>query len=337
MIAIWKLADAISNEKHCHERRGMLLPWHCDHHRKAMADSPPKPGANLPAESARTGAALEQEYPGWIRQFDVPSAAGLAAMTKSVATMTSPPRVSVILTGNGTALGTAAERAATIASLNRQIYPHWQLLMPLGAGKPDLPAAKVRALASSSFSAALAQAEGHFVTFVEAGDTLPPYALYAMIQAAAAKSGIFYSDEDEIETGATRCRPYFKPDWNYDLFLAQDYASRLAMVPAGLVRGLGRGMPSRRAVYDLILQVLAATPALAVHHLPQVLYHRHPRPKLSDTEVLLMRRSVEEHLQPVRRQLSQVRTRSCGPSPGGCRRHLRASRSSSPPATALNF
>ena len=267
-----------------------------------MAESLPIFTAKAPPQAAKAPAGLEEEYGRWIETFDTPSRETLCAMAATAANLNDPPLVTVILTGNGATIGSGAERSATIASLNQQTYRHWQMLIPIGSDEPDPPGAKVRALPSAAFGAAIDEARGRYVTFVEAGDKLPPQALQIMVEAAAKTPGLVYSDEDELDLKERkRCRPYFKPDWNYDLFLAQDFACRLAMLPTASVRGLGRGTASRRAVYDLILQLLAANPELPVHHVPRVLYHRRSAIKLAETEVQLMRRSVEEHVQALPR------------------------------------
>ena len=140
------------------------------------------------------------------------------------------------------------------------------------------------------------------MVFVEAGDILPPQALATMILAAPGGACLVYSDEDEIDPDGKRQNPYFKSSWNPDLFLSQDYACRLAMVRTADARDKGRGMPGRRAVYDLLLQVTSGLPESTIIRLPHVLYHRRAGLKLSTVESQLMRRSVEEHIRALPRR-----------------------------------
>ncbi|MGH8677402.1 MAG: hypothetical protein ACREUQ_03500, partial [Burkholderiales bacterium] len=82
---------------------------------------------------------------------------------------------------------------------------------------------------------------GAFVAPIRAGDMLHPAAL-ALLGAAieGARGPVFaYSDEDEIDSSCARRRPYFKSDWNPDLFLGQDYACRAVLASAGALMAAG--------------------------------------------------------------------------------------------------
>ena len=55
---------------------------------------------------------------------------------------------------------------------------------------------------------------------------------------------LIYSDEDKIDEDDKRYDPYFKPDWNPDLLLGQNYISHLSVFKTSLVKqlkGLSRG------------------------------------------------------------------------------------------------
>jgi hypothetical protein len=248
---------------------------------------------------ARDPRAAGEGYADWIRDFDTLDDEARKAIRRAVGRMAKRPLVSIVMTGKGKSLGGGERRAATTRSVLRQLYPEWELLVPLGSAPPaDGDDARVRILASTSFNAAIDQARGAYLCFVGSGDMIPPHALYCLL-AAAAESGcaLVYSDEDEVDPSGLRLNHHFKPDWDPDRFLGQDYACRLALLDARLAHGRGRGMPGRRAVYDLILQAIRREPRLAVGHVPHVLYHRRSDHGIGEAEGQAMRRSVEEHVQ----------------------------------------
>ena len=52
-------------------------------------------------------------------------------------------------------------------------------------------------------------------------DELSSHALFFVVDAINRypDANIFYSDEDKLDLDGTRVEPYFKPDWNPELFL----------------------------------------------------------------------------------------------------------------------
>ena len=242
-------------------------------------------------------------YADWIDNFDRPKPKDIEVIRAAISAMDVPPLISIIMTGNGTTIGTGPQRTATTGSVLGQIYHNWELLVPLGvAADQESSDPRIRVLASGSFNAAVAQARGEYLTFVGAGDTLPPHALFTLLSVTGNHPVLIYSDEDECDAAGLRQHPQFKPDWNPDLFLGQDYACRLALLSTAAASGLGRGRPSRRAVYDLILQVILRQPRLAIRHIPKILYHRHADEKMAEAEWTLVRRSLEEHVQALPRR-----------------------------------
>ena len=135
---------------------------------------------NVASDSAMTNKA-ELEYPKWVREFDTLSPESLHALTLAIQGLSSPPKITIVMVGNGSAIGSASERSRTLASIREQIYPHWEVVMPLGNSAPDPDDAQVRSLGVTSFNAALLAASGSYLTFIEAGDVIPAHALATMI------------------------------------------------------------------------------------------------------------------------------------------------------------
>jgi GT2 family glycosyltransferase len=102
---------------------------------------------------------------------------------------------------------------------------------------------------------------------------------------------LLYSDEDTLTIERERTEPYFKCDFNYELFLAQDFISPLAVYRRSLLQQVGglRAEHEAAPLYDLTLRLLEhlgigyVDPSQITHsivHIPRVLCHRAPTSKL---------------------------------------------------------
>ena len=86
-----------------------------------------------------------------------------------------------------------------------------------------------------------------------------------------------YSDEDRIDENGGRKNPYFKPDWNPDLFLSYPYnlVSHLGVYHASLVRqlnGFRQGYETAQE-FDLALRIIDKIEPSQIRHIPRILYH----------------------------------------------------------------
>jgi GT2 family glycosyltransferase len=174
--------------------------------------------------------------------------AGLPSVEQARAasnTWTQRPRISVIMTvRNGETVPEGLE------SLRKQAYENWELC------------------------AAVNQATGEYVSFMQETGTLSPLALYYV--AEAARQGAFdvlYSDEDSLDTERRRVLPIFKPDWSPDLLTSCMYMGHLLTIRRERLTQSG-GLSNEYAgahLRDLVLRL--ADEPLRVCHIPRVLYH----------------------------------------------------------------
>ena len=115
------------------------------------------------------------------------------------------------------------------------------------------------------------------MVLLDQDDELPVHCLY-MVAAAINKNrnlGIIYSDEDKIDENGNRFDPYFKTDWNKDLFYGQNLISHLGVYKLSLIRkirGFRVGYEGSQD-YDLCLRCVAKTQDSRIRHIPYVLYH----------------------------------------------------------------
>ncbi|MFL9990409.1 glycosyltransferase family 2 protein [Paraburkholderia sediminicola] len=129
---------------------------------------------------------------------------------------------------------------------------------------------------SASSNTALELAVGEFVGLLDHDDELHPLALYCVVEMINAHpdAALIYSDEDKISVDGVRSDPYFKCDFNYDLFLSQNMISHFGVYKTSIMKEVGgfrTGFEGSQD-YDLALRVLDHAGHHAVYHVPRALY-----------------------------------------------------------------
>jgi O-antigen biosynthesis protein len=130
---------------------------------------------------------------------------------------------------------------------------------------------------SACANTTLEMATGDWIVLMDHGDALSEHALYLVAEAISRDPSvaIIYSDEDHLDGQSRRSNPYFKPDWDYELFLGQNLINHLAAYRTSLARvagGFREGLEGAQD-WDFALRVLETSPDARVHHIPLVLYH----------------------------------------------------------------
>ncbi|MCB1754916.1 MAG: glycosyltransferase family 2 protein [Gammaproteobacteria bacterium] len=233
----------------------------------------------------------EVSYERWIRKYEVPLFSDRAAQQNEIDSFQSKPCISLIMPVYNT-----DERLLrdAIDSVQRQSYTDWQLCIADDAStaehvRPILEEfARQDGRISVTFSDtnkniamasndALALARGDFIAFLDHDDLLPGHALFAMVKAVNANPDgqIFYSDEDKIDLDGNRADPYFKPDWNQDLFYSYNYICHFTMLRRELLEqsgGFRKGFDGSQD-YDLLLRATKTAGFKNIVHVPHILYH----------------------------------------------------------------
>ena len=161
----------------------------------------------------------------------------------------------------------------SITSIERQLYAAWTVIESLndpGCGEYD------------------------FVVPVRAGDSLSKVALFRFAEAIQADSHatVLYGDQDELDPRGRRRRPWFKPGWNPEMFLAQDFLSAAVAIKRSVIlEFVGRDAPD---LHTLLLSA-TSTDNGAVVHVPHILCHVNPQPdeELSGARVEAVTRHVQ--------------------------------------------
>jgi glycosyltransferase involved in cell wall biosynthesis/LmbE family N-acetylglucosaminyl deacetylase len=126
-------------------------------------------------------------------------------------------------------------------------------------------------------NSALILATGEFVALLDHDDVLSKDALYWMAEAINRNplASVLYSDEDKIGLDGKRCDPYFKSDWNLELFLSQNMISHLGVYRRSLLVEVGGFRPGYEGSqdYDLALRCVLKLLPTQIVHIPRVLYH----------------------------------------------------------------
>jgi len=230
-------------------------------------------------------------YADWVRQYDTISSEDRRAMSESLIGLTHKPLISIVMPVYSPE--DEAFRQA-IESVRDQTYSNWELCAAddaspnasTGAILAEYAALDqrikwVRLSENSHISAAsnggLGIASGEFIVLMDHDDLLAPHALYEIIKEINAHpyADIIYSDEDKIDENGTRTEPYFKTDWNPELFLAHNMINHFGAYRRALIEAVGGfriGFEGSQD-YDLALRCVAATRSDRIRHIPAVLYH----------------------------------------------------------------
>jgi glycosyltransferase involved in cell wall biosynthesis len=231
------------------------------------------------------------DYTRWIQRYDQLKRDDLRRIRDHVAQLHYSPLISILLPVYNSNLRWLRR---AILSVQKQLYLRWQLCIVDDAStdrklwpflqrcaRRDLRIKVMRRTENGHISAAsndaLRLADGDFVALVDHDDELAPTALYFMAVALNKNPDLqlLYSDEDKLDAQNRRSEPYFKSDWNPELFLAQNFISHLSVYRADLVRRLGGfrvGFEGSQD-YDLALRCIEQIRPEQIEHLPWVLYH----------------------------------------------------------------
>src|SRR4051794_32591865 len=205
--------------------------------------------------------------------------------------MVAPPLISVLMPVYNP---DPAFLRAAIESVRTQLYPHWELCIADDASTApgvretlqDCAAAdgRIRVVLraenghiSASSNSALELAGAPWLALMDHDDLLAEDALYRVAACIDThpRARLIYSDEDKIDDAGQRSDPYFKPDWNPDLFHSHNMFSHLGGLSTELVRQVGGfriGLEGSQD-WDLVLPCIEVVEPDQIEHIPRVLYH----------------------------------------------------------------
>ena len=233
----------------------------------------------------------DDRYTSWVAAHDTLSATQRESIIANADAMRQPPLISVLMPVYNAPIQFLKE---AIESVRTQLYTHWELCIADDASTDGNVRTWLEHYAaldqrirvvfrtenghiSRSSNTALEMANGEFVALLDHDDILPEYALYYVAKAIQEHpdAGILYSDEDKIDAQQNRSNPYFKPDWNYELFLGQNLISHLGVYRRCLLNEIGgfRSGFEGSQDHDLALRCVEHLQPRQIIHIPRILYH----------------------------------------------------------------
>jgi O-antigen biosynthesis protein len=242
-------------------------------------------------EGGKTEKPADSRYLRWINYFDY-SEEDRGNVEARIDCLAAKPLISVVMPVYNTPEKLLDE---AIASVVDQIYPNWELCIADDAStapwvRPALerwmardPRIKVNFRSENGHIAAATNSAfelvtGDYVALLDHDDILRPHALAEVAFALERNpdAQILYSDEDKVEEdGRRRFDPFFKPEWNPDLFLSQNYFNHLTVHRAANIRAVGgwRQEFFGSQDYDLNLRIVKIIDRSQIIHIPKILYH----------------------------------------------------------------
>ena len=233
----------------------------------------------------------DARYMKWINYFDY-SEEERASIAAKAGKLRNKPLISVVMPTYNTP-ETLLDEA--IASVVNQIYTNWELCIADDAStaawvKPALerwmkrdPRIKVNFRAvnghiAEATNSAFELVTGEYVALLDHDDILRPHALAEVAFALDTypQAELIYSDEDKIEEdGKRRFDPFFKPKWNPDLFLSQNYLNHLTVHRTANIKAAGGWRKDYYGSqdYDLNLRIVKTIDTDNIVHIPKILYH----------------------------------------------------------------
>ncbi|HEY3602585.1 MAG TPA: glycosyltransferase [Chthoniobacterales bacterium] len=229
-------------------------------------------------------------YAEWLSAFQRLTPERQDELRARTASLPRRPLISVLLPVYNPELRLLEE---AIASVRAQLYANWELCVADDAStneqvrpflqRQTLEEKRIRVCLratnghiSACSNSALALAKGEWCALLDQDDLLAEEALAEVVCEINRRpdAAIIYSDEDFIDSLGNRSNPFFKPDWNPELFFGQNYLNHLGVYRTSLLREIGgfrEGFEGSQD-YDLALRCVARVRSEEIRHIPRLLY-----------------------------------------------------------------
>ncbi|MDM8559330.1 glycosyltransferase [Candidatus Parabeggiatoa sp. HSG14] len=273
------------------------------------------------------------DYSRWLQNYDTLTKKVVKQMQQCMKEWNDLPFISIVMPTYNTEEKWLRE---VIESVIHQIYPNWELCIADDAStKPHVrhileeyakrdKRIKLQFRAenghiSAASNTALEMVNGEFIGFLDHDDKLAQHALFWMAQDILnyPDAMLWYSDEDKINKKGERCDPYFKSDWNPDLFLSHNLITHFAVYRTSLIQQIGGFREGYEGAqdYDLALRAIEQINPIQIRHIPRILYHWRiisgstaSGPDEKPYAIMAAQKAIKEHLE--RRNISAEVTES---------------------------
>jgi O-antigen biosynthesis protein len=230
-------------------------------------------------------------YTAWIDQFDTLTPTDLSQINAHIETFKHSPLISILMPVFNPDEKFLCEALESVIS---QCYPHWECCIADDAStnpkireilenyaKKD---ARIKLIfretnghISAASNSALSMASGEYIGLLDHDDMLREHTLYMVVNELNRypKSEIIFSDEDLIDEFNVRYDPYFKPDWNPDLFYGHNLVTHFVVFRTDLIKEVGgfrKGYEGAQD-WDLVMRISEKVQPEHIRHIPHILYH----------------------------------------------------------------
>jgi O-antigen biosynthesis protein len=238
------------------------------------------------AEEAR-----RKDYTLWIQRYDTLTKETRKILCERINGLSYKPLISVVMPVYNP---NSEWLIAAIESVKTQIYSNWELCIADDAStnitirtildryanedsRIKVIYRKKNGHISAASNSALKLVSSEWVALLDHDDLLSEHALYWVADAISKNPTIalMYTDEDRIDEMGNRSIPYFKCDWNVDLFYSQNMFSHLGVYRFDMIKAVGGfrvGLEGSQD-YDLALRCIERIEPKQIHHIPRILYH----------------------------------------------------------------
>jgi O-antigen biosynthesis protein len=130
---------------------------------------------------------------------------------------------------------------------------------------------------SEATKSAISLSTGDFISFLDHDDLLHKNALHEVVYAINQNPNIklIYTDENKLSEDGSYVCPYYKPDWNYNLFLSQNYLCHFVVIKKSIYENYGcfRQKCDGAQDWDNLLHIITHIDEGQIFHIPKILYH----------------------------------------------------------------
>ena len=234
---------------------------------------------------------ITRDYSSWVKQYDIIDSPKMDDFRSVFESLEDKPLFSIIMPVYNPE-SHFLERA--LQSVMAQVYTNWELCITddhstlphvrkiLERYADEDPRVKVQynlrnCHISETSNKSLEISKGKFVVLMDHDDEIRPHSLLRLAQVYNQNPSVcvIYTDEDKIDEHGNRSCPYFKPDWNPDLILSQNYMCHLFCASRELVLSAGKfrkGFEGSQD-WDLTLRLIEKAKEDEIFHIPEILYH----------------------------------------------------------------
>jgi glycosyltransferase involved in cell wall biosynthesis len=232
-----------------------------------------------------------RDYAQWVRCFDSQKDEVIANLCAQVNGFAQLPLFSILLPVDVVSL---ANLSKTVASVQQQIYPHWELCIALSTSTSADVRAQVASWAAverrikfiqaadasgnlNNVALSLADDSSAYMIKISAADIIAVQAIFTLARALneVEKCELLYADEDVLNATGERSEPFFKPDWNDAFHTSRNLVGRFGCYRTSRARELGGYLVDgfSAADFDLSLRYIKQIQSTGIVHIPHVLFH----------------------------------------------------------------